>query len=136
MFKSPEILKAKCDSYFLACDAEKEPYTMTGLALYLGTNQMTLHNYRHNKYDNDEQTNSEDGAFQEVIEYALLKCENYAEKRLFGDKQVQGAIFSLKNNYGWKDNYGNDLTTGGEKITGFNYIIPNETNFTDNSADL
>ena len=33
----------------------------------------------------------------------IYLCHNFAEEHLFSGKQVAGAIFNLKNNYGWVD---------------------------------
>ena len=41
--------------------------------------------------------------FSNTIKRAKLLCENYAEESLFLGKNVAGAIFNLKNNYGWKE---------------------------------
>lgn len=82
---------------------EQIPYTVTGLALALGTNRSTLVNY---------ETRDE---FFDTIKRAKTKIEDFAEQRLFGNNPT-GTIFNLKNNYGWKDKTETDITTGGEKI--------------------
>jgi len=100
-FKTPKILKEKCDKYFHDClyeinkDGEEVlrehqiPFTITGLALALGTSRATLMNYeKKEKYFN-------------TVKEAKTKVENYAEKRLFGNNAT-GPIFALKN-FGWKD---------------------------------
>ncbi len=102
-FKSPELFKAKCEGYFMECDNTSQPYTITGLALYLNCSKMTINNYEKERNNYLEKLNVDTGEYAEVVEWARLKCENYAEKRLYGDKQVQGAIFNLKNNYGWQE---------------------------------
>ena len=80
----PELVKRKTIS-------EQIPYTVTGLALHLGTSRETLLNYE-----------ERDGFF-DAIKEAKLKCENFAEMQLYSGKNVAGSIFNLKNNYGWKD---------------------------------
>jgi hypothetical protein len=68
------------------------PYTITGLALALGTSRQTLVNYEGR------------GAFFDAIKEAKLRCENYVEEGLFkGDVPPAPGIFNLKNNYEWKD---------------------------------
>lgn len=108
-FKSLKKLKQKIDEYFTICDegelieyydkksqslltyTRKIPYTITGLALHLGTNRQTLVNYEIKE------------EFIDTIKDAKLKCENCAELKLMtGDIAPAGAIFALKN-YGWKD---------------------------------
>jgi hypothetical protein len=66
------------------------PYTITGLALALETTRETLLDYE----GRDE--------FSYTIKAAKLKCQNFTELSLYGTAPT-GPIFSLKNNYGWKD---------------------------------
>ena len=105
-FESVEELKEQIDSYFKACDEKVvgfdkegepilgEPYLVTGLALALDTSRQTLCNY-------EKQEGYE--AYFDTIKNAKLKCEHYAEKKLYVSNNVTGIIFSLKNNYGWRD---------------------------------
>lgn len=67
------------------------PYTITGLAIFLGTSRETINEY------------SEKEGFVDSIKAAKDKCESYAEKMLYMANNVTGTIFNLKNNYGWKD---------------------------------
>lgn len=123
-FGTPEEMQKKIDAYFRNCDphwkmvttwvyqrddkgnidytkpmvkerrrerTEQIPYTITGLALALGTSRETLVNY-------EERDN-----FFDTVKAAKMKCQNYAELHLFRGKNATGAIFSLKNNYGWVD---------------------------------
>lgn len=93
-FKSVEELQAAIDRYFKEQDEKEKPYTITGLALALDTNRQTLINYEN--HDNKD--------YFDTIKRAKLKCENFAEEHLFvGKSGVTGAIFNLKNNYGWVD---------------------------------
>lgn len=66
------------------------PYTITGLALALGTTRDLLIDYE----EKDE--------FSDTIKEAKSKVHNYAERALFGNNPT-GPIFNLKNNYGWRD---------------------------------
>ncbi len=90
---TPAKLQADITLYFKKCETEKRPLTITGLALALGTNRQTLINY--------EEKMGKD--FDTIIKTAKLMCENYTDEFLFSGKQVAGAIFNLKNNYGWSD---------------------------------
>lgn len=81
--QKPTIVKRKVMS-------EQVPYTITGLALYLGTTRDVLIDYQ----DKEEYSNT--------IKEAKLRCEEFAERRLFEGKAT-GPIFNLKNNYGWRD---------------------------------
>ena len=84
-----EEMVEKIDAYFAKCDAEDEPYTVTGLALALGTDRKTLINYE----NRDE--------FFHTIKTAKTRVENYAEKKLYGNNAT-GPIFALKN-FDWSD---------------------------------
>lgn len=88
---SADILEKKCNAYFDLCEKNGEPITITGLALHLDTTKDVLMDYE-TKYEKE---------FQAVIRRAKMRCENYAEKKLYS-KTPTGAIFSLKN-FGWKD---------------------------------
>jgi hypothetical protein len=90
-FQSVEELQQKIDAYFKKMDEEKRPYIITGLALALDTTRRTLLDYE------------EKSEFSHTIKKAKLRCENFSEESLFTSRNVTGAIFNLKNNYGWVD---------------------------------
>lgn len=92
-FTDPDVMSEKIDNYFSSCDDKKdEPYTVTGLCLYLGMDRVTLLDYE------------ADPMFSSAIKRAKQRVENYTEKRaLLGKANPTFAIFSLKNNFGWKD---------------------------------
>lgn len=119
-FESKEQLQNLIDLYFISCQDEKgewkKPPTITGLANALDTTRETLLNYE----DKEE--------FSDTIKRAKEQVHQYVEEYLFTGKNQTGAIFNLKNNYGWKDKTETDLTTGGEKILGINYVTPNGDN--------
>lgn len=89
------------------------PYTVTGLALALGTNRETLINYE----SKDE--------FFDTINTAKQRIQNYLELNL-NSTSPTGTIFNLKNNYGWKDKTETDVTTNGESINPYSQISPEE----------
>ena len=64
--------------------------TMSGLALSLGVDRKTITNYA----NKDE--------FFPAIKKARARVELALEQHLY-TKNVTGAIFNLKNNFGWKD---------------------------------
>ena len=70
---------------------QSRPYTVTVLALAIGTSREGLINYQ----KKDE--------YFDTIKRAKAMCHDYAESQLFVGKNPTGAIFSLKNNYDWKD---------------------------------
>ncbi len=108
-FKSPEEMQEKIDAYFEDCKGhplttvdgrivfdkyenpvfvDVKPLTITGLALALGfTTRQALLNYQKR------------GAYQEIIERAKLRIENYAEMRLYDRDGWNGAKFNLQNNF-------------------------------------
>jgi len=115
-FKSKGALAKSINRYFRECDphvkevdviktengkqivvkdkiiTKQVPYTITGLALALGTSRIVLLDYE----NKDEYSNT--------IKEAKRKCENFAENRLFQGGQAAGPIFNLKNNYRrWKE---------------------------------
>ena len=133
-FISVEELESKIEEYFEYCDntivkkilnknqeviAEiTKPYTITGLAHWLGTNRQTLINYE-----------KKDGFF-DTIKDAKSRIEAcYEERALLGDNSPVVSIFTLKNNFNWKDKTEQDITSAGKKlksITGINYITPDK----------
>jgi hypothetical protein len=70
---------------------QETPFTVTGLALHLGTTRDLLLDYE------------EKEEFSDTIKEAKLKIHQYAEEYLFNGKNQTSAIFNLKNNWGWKE---------------------------------
>jgi len=83
-----------------------EPFTVTGLALALGTTRETL-------MDVENGNGPYTKEYSDVIMRAKLICQNYAERQMFTAKSANGAIFALKN-YGWKDKQEIDTNVSGE----------------------
>ena len=82
------------DKYGVPVIVGAHPPTVTGLALWLGfkTRQSLLDYQSRNK------------AFNDVLTRAKSRCEEYAERRLYDRDGVNGAKFSLKNNFkGWSE---------------------------------
>lgn len=112
-YKSVEEMQFVIDKYFDKCNGEvlkdedgeliydkhgqpvmiSKPPTVTGMALALGfTSRQALLNYQ----DKEE--------FVDTISIAKARVEAYTEARLFDRDGVNGAKFSLTNNFkGWKD---------------------------------
>lgn len=122
-FKSVQELQKLIDAYFNSCEEEVwikkldpetgellgwepqydrhgnvlkrmvKPYTISGLALALGTTRRTLLDYE-----------QRDDEFSHTIKKAKSRCEEFAEEQLFTSKNTAGVIFNLKNNYeSWVD---------------------------------
>lgn len=82
----------------------KRPPTVSGLCLYLGVDRSTWQNYA------DRELHPE---FQEITAYAKMRMEAYLEEQLLTrEKNVQGLIFNLQNNYGWREK--REVELGGE----------------------
>jgi len=113
-YKDPAEMQSKIDGYFNRSKGEllkdddgvpvldkyghviivdQFPPTITGLALELGfTSRLALLNYEDKK------------EFLNTISIAKARVEAYTEARLFDRDGVNGAKFSLTNNFkGWKD---------------------------------
>ena len=91
-YKTQEQLQEGIDRYFAKCDDDKRPYTMSGLALSLGIDRVTLIRYG----DKD--------LFATQIKEAKDRVQAQLEENaLMGKGNATFTIFNLKNNYGWKD---------------------------------
>lgn len=105
-YKTKEEIQKKIDAYFIQCDKDNEPYTVTGLGLALDMSRQDLINY----------SNKEE--FFDTIKKAKQRVENYLEKKLIKDSSATGIIFNLKNNYNWKDRQEIDANVNQEiKVT-------------------
>jgi hypothetical protein len=128
-YKTVNELQKIIDEYFQYCDnrtkeihSEKlgdmivpdpEPYTMSGLALALDLSRQGLMEYKGKP------------KFSDAIKKARNRVEADIERRM-NDKNTftPGLIFNAKNNFGWKDKTETDITSGGEQIVGFKYLVP------------
>ncbi len=121
-FKSVEELQERIDEYFDHCDNrirqvfskkigdvveihDPEPYTISGLAYSMGIDRDTILNYGKRE------------EYFGTIKNARDKVHLDVERRLM-EANSTGAIFNLKNNFGWKDKTETDITTDGEKLQG------------------
>ena len=124
-FMSPQHLQCMVDEYFESCNGplldrygnlvydkdgrlvktQVEPWTVSGLALYLGVATSTLKKYREGRIDSllDEMRVDTDDymTFSSVVLKARQKIEGYAEKRLYDKDGQYGARFVLDNAFGW-----------------------------------
>lgn len=95
-FSDINKLKKMITDYFFDCNTNKRPYTISGLAKALGTNRQTLCNI--------ENLGTYPAEFIDTIKDAKMECEVWLEENMLAGKaNVVASIFSLKNNYGWKD---------------------------------
>lgn len=121
-YKTPEEMQYIIDLYFLACRVHREDDvsllehindeglriineiedivpTISGLAYTLGMSTEAFRNY--------EQKDD----FLATVKRAKQRVEMSLEQRLAGNA-VTGSIFSLKNNFGWKDKTETELSGG------------------------
>ena len=106
IYKTVEEYDEAINDYFERDDC---CFTITGLALALGfADKSSLYEYQ----------NREDFFF--FLKRARMMIEWGYEQRL-KTKASSGSIFALKN-FGWRDQRYQDLTTDGEKFTGWNFL--------------
>jgi len=115
-FETPEVLEAVIQDYFDSCYITKiddngdkyqqniKPLTVSGLAVFMGTNRQTLMTYQDN-YGIE---------YHDAISRAKAKIESFAAESLFTAKSAQGIMFSLKNNYDWRDKQEIDTNVSGD----------------------
>lgn len=83
--------------------------------MYLDTNRHTLLDYKEAKHDGKDIEADPDADYSHSIKRALAKCEAAIEKRaMLGGLNATMSIFTLKNNYGWRDRTEQDVNTTGE----------------------
>lgn len=97
-YEKVEDMQKAIDNYFAQCDMDGKPYTVTGLALALGfLSRQALINY-------EGYTDIDDIKFHDTIKRAKTRIENnVVENMLLGKFNPTGSIFSLKNNFNWRD---------------------------------
>lgn len=124
-FVSPEHLQCLVNEYFESCNGplldrygnlvydkdgqlvktQVRPWTVSGLALYLGVTTVALKQYRLGRIDTflDEMRAQTDDVltFSKVLIQAKQKIESYAEQRLYDRDGSQGARFVLDNAFNW-----------------------------------
>ena len=112
-YSDVESLSAKIEEYFNYCDKQTKtyitkngppktsykPYTVIGLCNFLGICRETFSQYQ------------KDRRFSDATRSAKSRCEAWLEEHAInGETQPLVSIFSLKNNYGWKDKTETEIT--------------------------
>lgn len=93
------------DKYFAECEENNEVPSVCGLGCSLDLSRQSLLNYE-NSLENGRLVSLDDNAKAEIVDTikrAKLFIEYSYEKALFTNGKTIGAIFTLKNNYNWKD---------------------------------
>lgn len=104
-FTDPDKLDMQIEDFFKWCIENKKIPTVTGLAVHLDTDRLTLLNYE-NSLDNPSYDKLDyDVKVQLInsIKRAKQRVESEYEQALFNKNSAVGAIFTLKNNYKWVD---------------------------------
>ncbi len=90
-YKTDKKILDKAEEFFKECDDKKDPYTITGLAIALGTTRKTLMEWQR------------DARFSNTIKEIKSRVEYYVEKSVAkGTIAPAVGIFMLKN-FGWVD---------------------------------
>ena len=101
LFNDVKEVEEKINAYFNYCEEKEKPYTMSGLAYYLGISRQTLVNY-----SNQDQ-------FFDTIKKARDRVQMQLEENALSNKaNPTFTIFNLKNNFDWKDS--NEVKTNVE----------------------
>lgn len=91
LYDDADEFEKKVNQYFIECDKNGRPYTMSGLANSLDMDRRSLVNY------------SKDEKFFLTIKKARQRVEQQLEENLYRVGNNSGIIFNLKNNFNWKD---------------------------------
>ena len=94
-FTSVDQLQDGIKAYLVDCEEKERPLTVSGLAADLEVNRETIFAYQRGTYGEE---------YSDPIKKVVQKIESeHAEGLLSGKLNTTGAIFTLKNNHGWKD---------------------------------
>ena len=116
-FKSVEEVEEKINAYFNYCEEKEKPYTMSGLAYYLGIDRKTLINYSKNE------------EYFHTIKKARDRVQMQLEENALSNKaNPTFTIFNLKNNFDWKDK----IEHSSSEVENINKNISNIANLLNN----
>ena len=100
---TPDDIENKINDYFNYCNENSKPFTMSGLALFLDCSRTTLYNYDKELVKFKDLNEDDKLRILNAVKRAKRMVEAYQEEQLFIGKSPVGTIFSLKNNFNWKD---------------------------------
>lgn len=113
-YKSEEELSKGIEEYFEDCKKREKPYTMTGLAVWLGIDRITL--IRYGKKDK----------YATLVKKAKDRVEQQIEENyLDGTFNTTAAIFNLKANYKWDDGNKVEINVNKPKVEKVEDIVDN-----------
>ena len=96
-------IENKINDYFNYCNENSKPFTMSGLALFLDCSRTTLYQYENELIKFHNMSEEDKLRIMNAVKRAKRMVEAYQEEQLFIGKSPVGTIFSLKNNFNWKD---------------------------------
>ena len=96
-------IENKVNDYFNYCNENSKPFTMSGLALFLDCSRMTLYQYENELIKFNNISEEDKKRIIDTVKRAKRMVEAFQEEQLFLGKSPVGTIFSLKNNFNWKD---------------------------------
>ena len=96
-------IENKVNDYFNYCNENSKPFTMSGLALFLDCSRTTLYQYENELVKFNNISDEDKKRIMNTVKRAKRMVEAYQEEQLFLGKSPVGTIFSLKNNFNWKD---------------------------------
>jgi len=120
LFTSPEQLQSEIDQYFESCfgplidwkkhevvrdkdgevvKTQVKPFTVAGLAYWIGVPTETLNRIDWGFYDDLDEKTEEDRLYSAILRRAKQKIELYAEQRLYDRDGVNGARFVLDHHF-------------------------------------
>ena len=106
--------------------------TFAGFAVQIGVSVDTLNEWQTARYPEDYKDKKLIGKLKHPeFSEATRRAKACQEKILVtnalrNNYNSSFAIFFTKNCLGWKDKTETDITSGGEKVTAFNYIVPED----------
>lgn len=113
-YKSEEELSKGIEEYFVDCDKREKPYTMSGLAYWLGIDRTTLINYGKNEL------------YSTLIKKAKEKVQAQIEENfLDGTFNTTASIFNLKANFKWDDGNKVEINVNKPKVEKVEDIVDN-----------
>lgn len=113
-YKSEEELSKGIEEYFADCEKREKPYTMSGLAYWLGIDRTTLINYGKNEL------------YSTLIKKAKERVQKQIEENAMdGTFNTTFAIFNLKANYKWDDGNKVEINVNKPKVEKVEDIVDN-----------
>src|SRR3990167_6380228 len=117
-FKSAEELEGRIKNYFETALKRGQPLTVSGMASSIGTNREQFLQFK----DWYKTQKTEDDMLlglkvSRIITGALAVVEQYSEEKLYdGKMKPQAIIFSMVNNFGWRNKLDVEATSNSEEL--------------------